>query len=48
MQWTETTVRMKIADNIKSRDIVYKLTPTTLTMGIKGQDPLIDGELWVS
>jgi hypothetical protein len=39
---------MKLADNIKSRDIVYTLTPTKLTLGIKGQPPVIDGELWVS
>ena len=47
--WTQTdkdvTITMPIEAAIKSKDIVYKLAPKTLTMGIKGKEPLIDGEL---
>jgi hypothetical protein len=42
-QWSETTVVMKIGDNIKSRDINYVLTPSKLTLGIKNEVPIVDG-----
>ena len=44
--WTETTVKMPISDSIKARDIVFKLTPSTLTLGLKGSEPAVNGELW--
>lgn len=42
-QWSETTVVMKIGDNIKSKDISYSLTPARLTLGIKNEAPVVDG-----
>ncbi len=45
--WTQTseqiTIFMPIRALIKGRDIIYKLTPTTLILGIKGEQPVIDG-----
>ena len=47
--WSQTdkdvTIIMPIEAAIKSKDIVHKLVPKSLTLGIKGQTPLIDGEL---
>jgi hypothetical protein len=47
--WTQTdrdvTITMPIGANIKSKDISYKLSPKALVMGLKGQTPLIDGDL---
>ena len=47
--WTQTdkdvTIIMPIEAAIKGKDILHKLTPKTLTLGIKGKTPLIDGEL---
>ncbi len=47
--WTQTdkdvTIIMPIDAAIKSKDIVHKLAPKALTLGIKGRTPLIDGEL---
>jgi len=44
--WKDITVRMPIEDAIKGRDIVYKLTPSSLELGLKGQAPFVSGELW--
>ena len=44
--WSETVIKMPIDENIKGKDIAYKLTPTSLDLGIKGQDPYVSGELW--
>jgi hypothetical protein len=45
--WTQTqkqiTIFMPILAKIKSRDIVYTLTTTSLILGIKGETPAIDG-----
>ncbi|KAJ6232292.1 nuclear migration protein nudc [Anaeramoeba flamelloides] len=40
------TVVLKIPEKIRGKNINYKLTVTHLTVGIKGEDPIIDGELW--
>ena len=37
---------MPIDEAIKGKDIMYKLTPTSLDLGIKGQDLYVSGELW--
>lgn len=44
--WSEIVIRMPIDENIKGKDIVYKLTPTSLDLGIKGKDLYVTGELW--
>eukprot|EP00746_Dinoflagellata_sp_MGD_P163303 gnl/MRDRNA2_/MRDRNA2_91269_c0_seq1.p1 gnl/MRDRNA2_/MRDRNA2_91269_c0~~gnl/MRDRNA2_/MRDRNA2_91269_c0_seq1.p1 ORF type:complete len:281 (+),score=77.94 gnl/MRDRNA2_/MRDRNA2_91269_c0_seq1:98-940(+) len=43
---TEILVFIPIDDNIKSKDIDYKLTKKALKIGIKGQEPIIDDQLW--
>jgi len=43
---TEILVYIPIEDNIKSKDIDYKLTKKALKIGIKGQEPIIDDHLW--
>lgn len=44
--WTQTlqevVVHMPIPPKVKGRDIVYKLTPTKLTVGVRGAKPAID------
>ena len=37
---------MPIAENIKARDIIFKLTPSSLQLGLRGTEPIINGELW--
>ena len=48
--WTQTseqiTIFMPICTAIKPRDILYELTPTTLTLGVKGEQPVIDGLMY--
>jgi hypothetical protein len=44
--WTESTIKMPIAENIRARDIIFKLTPTSLQLGLRGTEPVINGELW--
>ncbi len=44
--WSEIVIKMPIDEGIKGKDIVYKLTPTSLDLGIKGQDLYVSGELW--
>jgi len=44
--WSEIVIRMPIDENIKGKDVVYKLTPTLLDLGIKGKDLYVTGELW--
>jgi hypothetical protein len=44
--WNEVVIKMPIDENIKGKDVVYKLTPTSLDLGIKGQDLYVSGELW--
>jgi len=39
-------IKMPIDEGIKGKDIVYTLTPTSLDLGIKGQDLYVSGELW--
>uniref|UniRef100_A0A7S3D8W8 CS domain-containing protein n=1 Tax=Palpitomonas bilix TaxID=652834 RepID=A0A7S3D8W8_9EUKA len=47
--WTQTLqdleVRFRIPLNIKTKDIVSSITPTKLSLGIKGETALIDGTL---
>jgi hypothetical protein len=44
--WAEIVIKMPIDEGIKGKDISYKLTPTSLDLGIKGKDPYVSGELW--
>ncbi|EKX35145.1 cyclophilin ABH, partial [Guillardia theta CCMP2712] len=44
--WSDIVVRMPIDEPIKSKDIHYKLTPSMLELGLKGQEPFIKDELW--
>eukprot|EP00960_Hanusia_phi_P066684 766454-Hanusia_phi.AAC.3 len=39
-------VVMPIEDNLKSKDVEFKLTPTRLTLGLKGEAPTVDDEFW--
>lgn len=47
--WTQTdhdiTINMPVEKQIKGKDVVFNLTGSSLTLGIKGQAPVIDGEL---
>ena len=38
------TITMPIGD-VKGKDVIYKLSPLSLSMGTKGSTPFIDGEL---
>jgi len=42
----EIKVYMPIEAGIKAKDIDFKLTKKKMKLGIKGQDPVIDDELW--
>ena len=44
--WNEVVIKMPIDENVKGKDVVYKLTPTSLDLGIKGQALYVSGELW--
>jgi len=48
-KWTQTIkdvdITVAIAGNLKGRDLDVKLTKTKLKVAIKGQDPIIDGDL---
>jgi hypothetical protein len=39
------TISMPIGA-VKGKDVIYKLSPTTLCIGIKGSAPVIDGEIF--
>ncbi len=39
--WSDTTIKMPIAANVKARDVVFKLTPLALQLGIRGANPAI-------
>jgi hypothetical protein len=43
---TEVTITMPVEREIKGKDIVFKLSPNSLVLGIKGQKPVIEGELF--
>lgn len=47
--WTQTdndvTITLPVDKSLKGKDVVYNLTGSSLTLGIKGQDPVINGEL---
>lgn len=42
----EVTVLVPIGENIKAKDVDFKLTKKALKIGIKGQEPIIDDALW--
>ena len=44
--FSEIVIKMPIDENIKGKDVNYKLTATTLELGVKGQEPYVSGELW--
>ncbi|CAN8302057.1 unnamed protein product [Cochlearia groenlandica] len=44
----EVTVNIPVPTGTKSRSIVYELKKNRLKLGLKGQDPIIDGELYRS
>lgn len=41
----QVKVPLDVKFNVKPRDVVVKITKKHLTAGIKGQPPIIDGEL---
>jgi HSP20 family molecular chaperone IbpA len=47
--WKQTLqdvdVTVSVPRNLRSRDLHVKFSRTHLTVGIKGQDPIVDGEL---
>jgi len=47
--WTQVLsdvmVTVPIKAGLRSRDLVVKIDPTTLTVGVKGQSPIIQGDL---
>ena len=43
---TELHVLLPLAAAYKAKDVVFSLSPNSLTLGIKGQPPVIDEALW--
>jgi len=47
--WTQTlsdvNVSVNVPKGIKSKDVVFSISKTRLKVGIRGQDPILDGEL---
>ena len=47
--WTQTMdevkVRFPIDKSVRGKNIAYSLTPTELSVGVKGQDPVVSGKL---
>lgn len=47
--WTQTdtdvTITVPVDKSLKGKDIVFNLTGSSLMLGIKGQDPVFNGEL---
>lgn len=50
--WTQTlqevTINIPVPEGIKSRSVAYELKKNRLKVGLKGQPPIIDGELYQS
>lgn len=48
-QWSQTLtdvkVRIPVVPGTRGRDVVYSLTPTTLSVSLKGRPPLVQGTL---
>ena len=48
--WTQTdtdlTITVPVERTTKGKDVVFKQTANTLLLGIKGQEPIFDGELF--
>ncbi|XP_055702361.1 nuclear migration protein nudC [Phlebotomus papatasi] len=45
LQEVELRVPLNVNFNVRSRDVVVKIGKKTLTVGLKGQEPIINGEL---
>jgi hypothetical protein len=49
-QWSQTLtdvkVRCPVAAGVRGKDVQYSLTPTTIKVGLKGQPPLVEGQLF--
>ena len=48
--WTQTdadlTITVPVERTTKGKDVIFKQTANTLLLGIKGQEPIFDGELF--
>ena len=42
----EATIRIAVPAGIKGRDIHWRATATSISLGLVGQKPLVEGELW--
>ena len=50
--WTQTlqevVVSTPIPKGTRGRDCAVKITPTAISLGLKGQDAILSGDLWAS
>jgi hypothetical protein len=42
----QVIINMPIDNAVKAKDLVYKLSPSCITLGIQGKEPVLDGEFY--
>ena len=43
---TEATISMAIPDSVKAKSVHWRVTNTSVVLGVIGQPPMVDGQLW--
>ena len=43
---TDVTISMAIPDAVKAKHVHWSVTCTSLTLGVIGEPPMVDGQLW--